>query len=39
LSELMPAMNVRGALERVIQLCSNIHSLEPAWIDIYASSI
>ena len=39
LSELMPAMNVKGALERVIQLCRNLHRLEPAWIDIYATDI
>ena len=39
LSELMPAMNVRGALERFIQLCSNRHRLEPASIDIYATDI
>ena len=39
LSELMPAMNVQGALERVIQLCRNLYRLEPAWIDIYATDI
>jgi len=39
LSELMPAMNVREASERVIRLCSNRHRLEPAWIDIYATDI
>jgi hypothetical protein len=38
-SELMPAMDVRGALERVIRLCSNRHRLEPASIDIYATGI
>jgi len=39
LSELMAAMNVQGALERVIQLCRNLHRLEPAQIDIYTTDI
>jgi hypothetical protein len=39
LNELMGAMDAQTALTRVIQLCRNLHRLDPARIDIYAVDI
>jgi hypothetical protein len=35
--ELTAAMDANRALERVIELCRNLHRFKPAWIDIYAA--